>query len=288
MGTHAQKIMRRLSIVLLLLVFTLPDFGSPSTAERSTLTPPLSIAILPADTHLPSNLVALLDRYLTYAPADLRGNFNALLVSGPMLTRLLARKEGARRIHALLSGGKILLVLHRSTTDLREQLHPRIPTMHPQTTRYLVSSVTEVNPGIYISGGILLHKDRTYTPEEKAKDIVEFTVRVRSLRLRVARLQNNTPYWAPVNTLFHYLDQCPFGKYNETVYAERAMNHALRSYDFWNAKIEQQTMGGYSACNSSYQTSRLWTRADMGLYWGQLPIVMGLRQRTRTLRLSLM
>jgi len=270
MRTFGRKTIMWLSIALLFLVFTLPRFVSPSTAGRSTRLSSVSIAILPADTNLPSNLVNRLDRYLTRAPADMQGNFDALLVSGPMLTRLLAQKEGAHHIHALLSSGKTLLVLRRSTTDIREQLHIPMPTMDTHTSRYLVGSVTEIGHDTYISGGVLLHRDFIYTPGEQAKDIVEFTAHVRSLRLRVAQLQNNAPYWALVNILFHYLDQCPFGKYNEAVYAERAMNDASSSYDFWNAKIEQQTMGGYSACNSSYQTSRLWTRADVGLYGGQL------------------
>ncbi len=63
---------------------------------------------------------------------------------------------------------------------------------------------------------------------------------------------------------------CPFGKYNETVYAERATDDGSPSHDFWSAQIDQKTVGGYSACGSSFQASRLWTLADAGVYRGQL------------------
>ena len=257
-------------VAFLLLASVLQGSIPLSNADGASPIPPVTFAILPDDAYLPSNLVAPLVPHLVYVHKNLAGDFDALLISGPMLTRLLAQKEGAAQIQALLSEGKTLLVLHRSTTDIRNLLHIRIPTMQTRTTRYLAAGVARVSPNTYIAGGVLLHKGLKYTPGEKAKDLVEFTARLHSLRVHFTQLQSNAPEWSPVNLLVHYLDECPFGKYNEIIYAERATNDASSVYDFWNAKIEQQTIGGYSACNSSYQTSRLWTRADVGLYGGQL------------------
>ena len=230
----------------------------------------ISIVVLPSDYRLPAPLVTGLKCKTVSLEKAITGDFDALLVSKEELSRLSRSNGGRRQIIEWLSGGRILLVMDSSTNELKDTLHIGMPTMDATTSKYLVSGVVQLSDGVFASGGVLLVKGRRYALQEEIQDIRAFTANLMAIEKKVTSSAMQTSYWRFEGVLSHYFDMCPFGKYNETVYAEQATNDGSPFYDFWNAQIDQQTIGGYSACGSSFQASRLWTRADAGMYWGQL------------------
>ncbi len=247
---------------------TTGEIGTNRTAPPIA---PVSIFTLPSDNTLPDPLLKALRCKRTPFGEASSEKFDALLISKEKLLRLNKSGSGKRQILGWLSKGKILLVMDASTNDLKDILHLDMPTMNVTTTKYLVGGVARLPNGVFASGGVLLPEAKDYSFQQKAQDIQAYLSSLLSIEEKVhdATMEQSSG-WRFAGVLSHYLDLCPFGKYNETVYAEQATNDGSQSYDFWNAQIDQQTIGGYSACGSAFKTSRLWTRVDAGMYWGQL------------------
>ncbi len=245
---------------------------APNITDREAVpTDAVSIFVLPFDYDLPAPLMTALNCKSASFEQAFAGDFDVLLVSKEKLFQLNKSRLGKKQILKWLSQGKVLLVMNTSTGDLKDILHIDMPIMSVTTTQYLVSGVLKLSDSVFASGGVLLPKSQKRSVQKEARDIQAYVSSLVSIKKQVVRATTKqSSNWQFAGVLSHYLDLCPFGKYNETVYAEQATNDGSQSYDFWNAQIDQQTIGGYSACGSSFQTSRVWTRADAGMYWGQL------------------
>ena len=244
--------------------------ASGVTDQKAAPADAVSFVVLSSDYDLSAPLVTALKCKSASFEQAFAGKFDALLVSKERLFQLSKSSLGKEQVLEWLSQGKVLLVMNFPTGALKDTLHIDMPAMDVTTTQYLLSGVAQLSDGVFASGGVLLVKGQDYSLQEKAQDIRAYVSSLFPIKKKVASATRQSSNWQFAGVLSHYLDVCPFGKYNETVYAEQATNDGSQSYDFWNAQIDQQTIGGYSACGSSFQTSRLWTRADAGMYWGQL------------------
>ncbi len=231
---------------------------------------PVSIVVLSSDHDFPTLLVASLKCQRTSFEQALAGEFDALLMSKRELSRLSKSNLGKEHIREWLSKGKVLLVMDASTREMRESLHIEMPVMGVTTTRYLVGAVVQLSNGVFASGGVLLLKGQDYSLQEKSQDIRAYTAYILSVKEKAGGATGQSSNWRLEGMLSHYLDMCPFGKYGETAYAKRVTNDDSPAYDFWNMEIVQQAISGYSACDTSFQISKLRTRADVGVYWDQL------------------
>lgn len=122
-----------------------------------------------------------------------------------------------------------------------------------------------------IAGGVLVPSDvsQGLTSTELASDLETHLTSVAALaqrnRKRGPGLQ---AYYLSPKMSSNTLDLCSsslggYGKYTEIATVSRVEDDGNASYDYWSARIQQQTLGGYGHCGTDYRTNALATTVDM-------------------------
>ncbi len=192
--------------------------------------------------------------------------------------------EDARRTELLKSNvasGKVVLVMDMGPEAIVSPLGIYSPSMKSTTARYVVGMVyTNPSSGRVEVGGILVpvHAVLSSAVPDLAVDVIELCQRVFRHDMETSQsvkdqpqLNAGAPYWGHDIVITHLLENSPWGRYWESCTARKQENDGDGTYDYWGLLIDQETRSGYDAYPpSTWHTSRLWTRADVGSYYGQL------------------
>ncbi|MEM8531266.1 MAG: hypothetical protein AAGF95_10515 [Chloroflexota bacterium] len=264
-----------LMIFILILSATVNDSLAQNQEEFST--DDVNIVVWADDiSRLPSKLASLSEgtnSVVTNASEVIDDStIDAVIISKETLTSATVNTVEYSDLHKLIDNQKQLLVYDATTTDIAKHLSLKMPVTETETTRYVVASAVKDINGKFITGGILISKDASVDDPkiDLTQDVIDY---VTSTKNELHDASQNTvnetsPHWDYVGTLINNWDLCNgsggYGKYNEVVAAEKAYPDSYSdSYSFWEARIKQQTIGGFSACEkSNYRIATLRTRAD--------------------------
>lgn len=177
--------------------------------------------------------------------------------------------------------GKAVLVMNMEPGDMAARLGVHSPSLVSKTVRYVVGMMyTNPSTGRVEVGGIVVpvHAVLSSAVPDLPTDVVELCERVfrhdtEATRVAQAQVQLSAgaPYWGHDIVITHLLDNAPWGRYWESCTAKQLQNDGDSVHDWWGLLIDQETRAECSAYSgSTWHTSRLWTRADVGSYWGQL------------------
>lgn len=221
------------------------SMSSPTLAIVDTTKPQPSIGILADDvSSLPADLLMeMKGAQVTLETAE-TAPINALLVSRAKVSEL-AKNENKRQKLATLLRKKVLITYNSTPVEVGQILNIDLPQMTPRDEKYVVASLKLFGQGGSISGGVLVGDEaRATSAHELVADIHAHLQEVQKL---VDRYQIQTAaYLLSPNVTTNYLNECPLGKYNENVIAQKVIDDGSASYDFWAVELEEQTIAGVS------------------------------------------
>jgi hypothetical protein len=230
--------------------------------------------------------------------------FDAVLLSKNLFQSAKENQKLRDTLVEVVSQQKLLLVKDINLAEIENQLGFHIPIVKSDTNPIVLSSISRMSNGRLIVGSLFTSKKL----QNESQSIHNYVSTVKDAMRRYSEIANyypsdfspkadldnksiinsvsllnfhksylpmtgtTLPYWEASQPIIHWTwDDCPFGVYNEFATGQRQANDGTSSYDFWGVELDQQSVAGRIACqNSNYETSKVWTRADVGGNWGIL------------------
>ena len=151
-----------------------------------------------------------------------------------------------------------------TTNFIQEYLEVRTKSVVeiPEVAETQLYATGLYNIGIYSGGPFMLVNMVSYERipyERQLKNLDQVIDKI--IKMQIER--SNPPYWKRMDVLMHNYDSVFCGKYNQTVDIQKMENDGSNTFDYWMAKVTNESVSGIHAHKNGYKNETNDTKLDM-------------------------
>jgi hypothetical protein len=136
----------------------------------------------------------------------------------------------------------------------------------PQDTKNLLYATGLFNASINSDGPFVhvnMQSAMEIPPERQLENITEIIDKILKMYTAEQKKEPSKPYWRRIDVLLKPFDSGFCGKYNQSVLVEKMENDGSKEFDYWIAKVTNESVSGISTKKNKYKNKVNDTRIDM-------------------------